>query len=241
MTSAYIIGDIHGMHDALVSLLSRIEEHKRNAGGTAELVFLGDYIDRGPKSYEVLDTVNKLTLNPGIFTKVTALAGNHEDMMIAAVYGQSSYDGWCSNGGTDTINSLMHAYGATWDDIESELMQSSLVKWVANLPVFYELGSVCCTHAGLVHMDMSAAEHDPQDLMWDRSLTRGPHQIYKLRVHGHTPVDHPYINEYAAYIDTAAVYGNKLTCLYIEDVDNPVKVSIISVDTTKPERRLYVN
>src|SRR5690606_25495261 len=83
---AFVIGDIHGELGKLMSLLANIKDHvKLGDSDSYELIFVGDYIDRGPDSFGVLSLVRELQSNPGPFTKVTTLMGNHEDMMIRAI------------------------------------------------------------------------------------------------------------------------------------------------------------
>ena len=76
----YVIGDIHGRLDLLTTLLAEIEQHRAGRGRT--IVFLGDYIDRGPDSAGVVATVRRLqALEPG---SIVCLKGNHEDLMLKA-------------------------------------------------------------------------------------------------------------------------------------------------------------
>ncbi len=91
----YAIGDIHGCHELLMALLQGIEEHA--AGQTYRLVLLGDYVDRGPDSASVLNTVRELQ---ACFPEnLVCLMGNHEAMMLEAVEGQDGSDQWLWNGG----------------------------------------------------------------------------------------------------------------------------------------------
>ena len=86
----YAIGDIHGRLDLLTTLLAQIEQHR--AGRDRTIVFLGDYIDRGPESAGVIATVRRLQARePGC---IVCLKGNHEDLMLKAYRDQSKVNLW---------------------------------------------------------------------------------------------------------------------------------------------------
>ena len=96
------IGDIHGCYDLLLALLGGIEEH---AGGRPyRLVFLGDYIDRGPDSAGVIQTVRQLQQRSP--ETVICLRGNHEQLLVEAADDPDTVLLWLHNGGDAALRSF---------------------------------------------------------------------------------------------------------------------------------------
>lgn len=107
--NTWIIGDIHGMFDPLRRLINRILDWDSRCGALTHLLFLGDYIDYGPSSKEVVDLILELRKN----YKVTTLAGNHEDMMLQFITESELFEQfgnmWFRGaGGQDTVHSFMN-------------------------------------------------------------------------------------------------------------------------------------
>lgn len=215
----YIIGDIHGMYEPLCDLMDKIKEHRiAHSVEDPEICFVGDYVDRGPKSKDVLQYVKTLTESYGgsEYKRITALMGNHEDMMYRALRGSSWYKSiWLSNGGAE----CMESFG--YNNDARALVGDEMIDWVANLPRYYVLNNVAIAHAGIDYEDLLVSEHTEENLLWSRVLRMHPHEIYKYTVHGHTPMNSALVDENVAYIDTGAVFGGSLTCLYIPDTVNP--------------------
>lgn len=239
---AFVIGDIHGELGKLKSLLANIKDHmKLGDSDSYELIFVGDYIDRGPDSFGVLSLVRDLVSNSEPFTKVTALMGNHEDMMIRATavdvpglklshlkeahgWGET----WLCNGGWNTIES----FGGLQDNITNTI-GPNMLDFVKSMPLWYETGAIAVTHAGIDDPDLKCEEHSDDELLWSRVLRTSKHNIYKFTVHGHTPFKRPMIHYGIAYIDTGCgkyktggpgthdTDLGALTALYIPDVNNP--------------------
>lgn len=229
--SILIIGDIHGRLDKLEELWNKLETIHASKLKSSKLVFLGDYIDRGPNSAGVIYFVK--SLQEKYPTHVIALKGNHEDMLIEAVNGDREMKNiFIYNGGLQTLESYDYiSRGLTLMDGIAAIVGKSNIAWLRELPEFYIHGDVGIAHAGLNISDLPADEHSSHDRLWSRGLRKHKHEIYKFTVHGHTPMDEAFINEHVAYIDTGAVFGGKLTCLYIPDVYNPdyTKMELIQV------------
>lgn len=210
--SLYVIGDIHGEYDKLKELYNKIIVHRDayNKIG-ASLCFVGDYIDRGPDSNSVLGFVRSLVdSNPkdlGWDQRVVALMGNHELMAF------TDKESWILNGGIQTYKSYGDDYWAFFKHPDYQ--------WIKKLPKYYVQGKVAVAHAGIDDSELRAEDHSIDDLLWSRKLRMHEHDIYKYTVHGHTPMKEPIVASCVAYIDTGAVFGGKLTCLYIPDTDNP--------------------
>lgn len=196
MSSIFAIGDVHGCARELNELLNLIDAQN---GDT--VVFLGDYIDRGPDSRGVIEAVRAYSPE-GI--NVIRLKGNHEDMMCQAHTDRSSFGWWLRNGGAQTLDS----YGG---HIPAEVLE-----WAASLPTSFAKGGFFFCHAG-VDPDMALANQSDETLMWIRSkFLMSPKNHGAVVVHGHTPVSVPEVKANRINVDTACVYGSALTCVVLD-------------------------
>lgn len=168
----YAIGDIHGRLDLLQQALQLIEGDAGQRG--AEIVFLGDYVDRGHDSRGVIDL---LSGGPGrICDRYVCLMGNHEDMMLQAAGGREPHlSHWLDNGGDATLASYAGA------------IPVEHLRWLQALPRLYEGEHQLFVHAGLMP-GYALAEQKDEWLVWirERFLCAAP-QWDKHIVHGHTP------------------------------------------------------
>ncbi len=212
MRQTYAIGDIHGRADLLSALLQAIASHADRIGARRPLlVFLGDYIDRGPDSKAVLDLV--IDGLPGF--DVVRLKGNHEDMMAAYVFGGDPRmaNCWLMNGGIETLRS----YGVTSNDEISDVVAAipaphrDLLR--AGLALSHREGEYLFVHAGIrpgVPIDRQRA----MDLMWIRGeFLDSPDDHGVIVVHGHTPQERPVARHNRIGIDTGAVWTGRLTAV----------------------------
>ncbi|TAE59418.1 MAG: serine/threonine protein phosphatase [Nostocales cyanobacterium] len=163
-----IIGDVHGYYHGLMRLLDKIAPTS-----TDKVYFLGDLIDRGPESAQVVDFVKQ--------NNYPCLLGNHEQMLLSALSGGfSSSQGiqaWLFSGGQATITSYKTAQIPT-DHIE----------WLRQLPTYIDLGDVWLTHAG-VDPNKAVTEQTTEELCWIRDEFHSmelPYFTNKLIVVGHT-------------------------------------------------------
>ncbi|MBV6341565.1 metallophosphoesterase family protein [Candidatus Magnetobacterium casense] len=205
------IGDIHGCYGLMVDLL---EDVIRFDPDTDELVFIGDYIDRGDKSMHVVTYVN--ALRNKYPESIVLLMGNHELLAHSAfkTRGSNHVQLWFINGGINTINS----YG------NYENAQKHLVPFIDTLRYYYETPSHIFVHGG-IPMGETLQSAQPNALLWDRNYDR---YRGKTIIVGHTP--HKVVTKYksAVAIDTGAVYTGKLSaydpindCVYeAVDLDN---------------------
>jgi serine/threonine protein phosphatase 1 len=207
----YAVGDIHGCLDLLLDLLGRIETDA--AGRRYRLVFIGDYIDRGPDSAGVISTLRRLQdERPG---DVICLKGNHEDLFLRSFARPEVLRNWLYNGG----DAMLESYGA--DGLES--VPEEVTAWVATCPVSFEDDLRCFVHAGL-RPGRSLAEQSDYDRIWIRDeFLIGDHDFGKYVVHGHTPRQDglPELRRYRLNLDTAAVYGGRLTAARFDDRQAP--------------------
>lgn len=204
----YAIGDIHGCYDELVTLMDKIEEHAKGFTTPYKIVFLGDYIDRGPNSRGVIEyliNLKKERPNDMVF-----LMGNHDLMMINT---EKYCEVWLSNGGIQTI--LEYSPDLNPDDI-----LDTHLDFVRSLKRYHVEGSVAFAHAN-IDPDRLCEDTNDAILLWSRGFREIKHFHYKYTVHGHTPIGEALATDSSAYIDTGCVFGNKLTALHIRDCDNP--------------------
>jgi len=201
----FAIGDIHGCYDPLVRLLERIPiDWSRDA-----LVFMGDYIDRGPQSFEVVQHLVELQ---GRHPETVFLKGNHEQMLEDFLSGRDRLT-YLSNGGQQTLDSyLRHASGPGRYPIP-EAHQ----RFFESLRLMFETDSYIFVHAGL-RRGLPLESQRPEDLLWIREkFIDNRHSFGKRVIFGHTPFNEPRVEPNKIGIDTGAVYGNKLTCVQLPE------------------------
>jgi serine/threonine protein phosphatase 1 len=199
------IGDIHGTYNKLVELWDNLKVKADD-----RVIFLGDYVDRGPDSAGVIEFVASLrSENPN----VTLLLGNHEDMMIEGF--KSVYDyNWDSQGGYETMQSLNKKGLSLYSAVEFaySLQLTEIVK--TNLQTYY------FSHAGWNPKQslQSQAQNPDRDIVtWERSHVNKAFGGWSdgCAVFGHTPMDRPFIAKGRIGIDTGAVFGGPLTAVIL--------------------------
>jgi serine/threonine protein phosphatase 1 len=217
----YAVGDIHGRADLLARLLVEIESDAAAHEGVERrtLVFIGDYIDRGPDSRGVIHLLLN-DLPPGF--DVHFLKGNHEALMIDFLEDPLCLEQWRANGAEATLRS----YGVDVDRLIEE--RASPEAWrqafLAALPEphrsFFDtletmvpIGDYLFVHAG-IRPGVPLEEQDPHDLIWIRGeFLRADDDFGKVVVHGHTPTMAPDVRTNRIGIDTGAVFTGRLTAL----------------------------
>lgn len=210
-TLTYAIGDIHGCADLLDRLLARIEAH---AGSESHgLVFLGDYIDRGPDSAGVLKTIRALQRRDP--ERVVCLMGNHEAMLVAALRERGGDDHWRANGGDATL--------ASFAVDEPAAISGDVLDWIEALPTLHEDARRWYVHAGF-RPGCEAPDPDIYSRLWIREpFLSEDHDFGRHVVHGHTPQmsGRPDVRPFRTNLDTAAVYGAALTAGVFTDRQGP--------------------
>jgi serine/threonine protein phosphatase 1 len=226
--AVYAIGDIHGRLDLLDDLLVRISEDAKGyrADQQRDVVFLGDYIDRGSESRGV---VERLLADPlSGFSKVY-LMGNHEEAMLAFLDGQSDGLDWLSFGGLETLLSYgvpLRSMPRSEDAVLS--LRQSLVEAVPRRHVdffrscilHHDAGDYVFVHAG-VRPGIALEGQNPTDLLWIRDdfLRSKVPLPGRIVVHGHTICDLPQNREHRINIDTGAFVSGRLTCLVLRGTE----------------------
>lgn len=214
----YAVGDIHGYAAALETLLRRIEEDaRRSAPDEAPLlVFLGDYIDRGPDSRRVIDAV--LAAEACRTFEVVALKGNHEDALIRFLADPAFADAWIDNWGEATLR----AYGVDpWGGEEVRTRFHAALpdahrRFLSRLVVSHTVGDYHFVHAG-VRPGVALDAQDERDLLWIRhEFLMSGEPFGKVVVHGHTPAYEPEIRPNRIGVDTGCYFTGVLTAVRLE-------------------------
>jgi serine/threonine protein phosphatase 1 len=220
----YAIGDIHGRLDLLTALHGKMvaDRAARPHAGTATVVYLGDYVDRGPASRAVIDCLIGDPL-PGFAT--VHLLGNHEEAMLRFLEDVSIGPDWLSFGGEATLRSYgVHPPQGVMGMRRFEARQQQLV---ANLPpahvaflrglaLSHEAGDYFFVHAG-VRPGVALERQRAEDLLWIReTFLHSTADHGKVIVHGHTPDHAPQVRANRIGIDTGAFASGILTCLVLE-------------------------
>lgn len=191
MTTYYAIADLHGRYDLLDLALKKIAE----VAGSSDhkIITLGDYVDRGPQSNKII--MRLMADQESEHSNLICLKGNHEDMMVESITKLPNINWWVGNGGRQTIES----YGFDWTERSLDdhygikmphgVIPDEHVKWMANLPIFYETEKQLFVHAGVPQSEMNLPPkhaHHLQGMMWmlygkdDDRGWKGKHVV-----HGH--------------------------------------------------------
>jgi serine/threonine protein phosphatase 1 len=200
----YAIGDIHGRLDALERLMEKIAPDLEQD----RLVFMGDYIDRGPQSKGVVDYVLRLK-NAAPPETVICLKGNHEFMFLNFLQGQER-EVFLVNGG---LNTLKDYWGQDWEGLENLVLPPDHERFYQELKLYYATPEYIFVHGGL-RPGVPLEDQEEADLLWIRGeFITAMDDFGRLVVFGHTPFRQPLVLPNKIGIDTGAVYGNLLTCL----------------------------
>ena len=198
----FAVGDIHGCYSKLKQMLARLGWQP---GRGDILLFLGDYIDRGPQSYEVVETLTELTDKAP--DEVITLLGNHEQMFLDFL------------GGAAPPQLFANGQGATIQDYcrpNNELPASHLL-FYRRLLLSYETDDYIFVHAGL-RPGVGLAEQTTDDLLWIRDdFLNSDHDFGKTVVFGHTPLKDPLVAPGRLGLDTGAVFGGPLTAAILPE------------------------
>jgi serine/threonine protein phosphatase 1 len=196
----FAIGDIHGSFTKLANLLRHCHAH----GGDNELrfVFLGDYVDRGRRSREVVDLL--IGLQASTPDQTVCLKGNHEDMLVDAARGNDE-ELWLDNGGDATLAS----YGVRG----AADLPAVHVAWLDRLPLAISDEKRFYVHAG-IYPGVPLQRQTKEAMLWIRARFLSDLRDHgKLIVHGHTPTEsmRPELHHNRLNLDTRAWSGGPLT------------------------------
>ena len=199
----FAIGDIHGCLWSLEKLLNILPVN----WGKDLVIFLGDYIDRGPDPRGVIEKILELKKLYG--GKIITLKGNHEWMFERFLKG-IDIDVFLYNGGGMTLKSYYNKEGYL------EIPEEHL-KFLRELKLYYETEDYIFVHAGL-RPGKELKEQSEEDLLWIReSFYFSEYKFSKTIVFGHTPFPAPLILDDRIGIDTGCVYGGALTAIELPE------------------------
>lgn len=217
----YAIGDIHGRLDLLIALLEKIEIDSETAPDGVQLVFLGDYIDRGPDSAKVVDYLTSFEKQN---SSAQFLLGNHEDTMLKFMELPGKYEDWLHWGGDATLES--YGVGDVWRreaaDLSAELKEKidfDHLDFLARLKPYYEAGDFIFVHAG-IKPGVALDAQQKEDLLWIRGEFHNASKEdrpKKTVVHGHHPTKKPVNLSWRIGVDTGAVFSGSLTAIVLEE------------------------
>jgi serine/threonine protein phosphatase 1 len=225
----YVVGDIHGRSDLLYNLLRKIAFNAARLPPTEqrELIFLGDYIDRGPDSKGVLNLVLS-TIAEHDFWRVTALKGNHEAALLQFLEDPGLWPTWSEFGARETLTSYgvtppdRQAGEADWKRASRELAAAMPIAhrtFLERLELWAERGDYLCVHAG-VRPGAPLTDQSEQDLLWIREdFLRSERRLAKVIVHGHTPAEEAYLGDHRIGLDTGAYATGVLTAVKLQGAD----------------------
>lgn len=212
------IGDIHGCLELLQELLTRIDPDSKN-----KLIFMGDYIDRGPDSAGVLRKLFDLSQTDP--DRITCLQGNHEKMMLEFIddpLGKGAR--WLVNGGIDTLQSFGISGVAERPDPDDameacdaleEALPDGMQAWLAALPLTWNSGNMWCAHAAMDPTKDPSAQ-SPRVLLWGHpDFLDQPREDGNCIVHGHTITPQPISGNSRISVDTGGYMTGQLTAACI--------------------------
>lgn len=230
---AFVVSDIHGMYDEFMELLKNWNREEQ------ELVLLGDYIDRGLQSKEVLGFVYEHMASGG-----TAIKGNHDQMLLDFLSFplklepdyedlQEIYSVWYHQGGQETADSILGTKTASFSPLalRMELLSKSNVKDTLELlEPYYEFGNVLFVHGGIPRWRQpdwkKTKEHE---MLWTRPHPFHKNETSKTIIVGHTPTLNfrmgsndcdIIIGDRTIFIDGACAYGGQLNGIVVDKDGN---------------------
>ena len=225
----YAIGDVHGCHDLLEELVSKIQaDHSERAPKPTVLVFLGDIIDRGPDSRGTIE----FALNLG---KADApcefLMGNHESMMLQVLFGEDTklVKSWLRYGGEECLKSYGVDTAELWNqdslsikEMMKNIIPESHIQFLQSFKSYYEFGDYLLVHAG-IDPKKALSEQKDKDYLWSREpFLSWSGQLEKKIVHGHTICEEPEFCPHRIGIDSGAYLTGRLSGLRIEEGETSV-------------------
>ena len=217
-----VIGDIHGCYNTLKNLI----ESQIIITSDDQVFFVGDLIDRGPRSREVLDYLMQLKLQQ---YHINCVRGNHEEMLLKTLDADSSLQDWFMNGAEETLKSFAIQNVLLNRRENLKLIPEPYITFMQTFPYYYDLEDHIIVHAGLNFNSKDILE-DTHSMIWSRTMEYEAGIIKnKTIIHGHTPITIdrimkivPYQSNKTLNIDSGCVYKNYpgLGVLTAIDLDN---------------------
>jgi len=218
----YAIGDVHGRADLLEKLLDQIEADCADYEQDVFLVFLGDYIDRGFQSRQVIEVLLSDRVQK---YEVAFLKGNHEEALLTFMSDYTHGPKWAAFGGRETLvsygvqppksMSLNDDWQRAQDDFIRALPSTHQI-FLLSLPTSLQIGPYGFVHAGL-RPGVPFDEQTDRDRLWIRDeFLKSSQPTDVLVVHGHTPTVEPFADNRRINVDTGAYFTGRLTAVKLE-------------------------
>lgn len=216
----YAIGDIHGRADLLDRLMTEIEAEESAAAARTQLIFLGDYLDRGPDSPGVIDRLVALSrARP----ETVFLKGNHEAVYLDFLERPAAFEDWLHWGGAETLESygVAQPWSRPVKDLASEMlrrMPGEHFTFIKRLELACAFGDYFFVHAG-VRPGVPLDAQEEHDLLWIRGdfhRASSRERPDKVIVHGHRPTKKAVDAGWRIGVDTGACFSGKLTAAVLE-------------------------
>lgn len=216
----YCIGDIHGRLDLLEEIHRKIVADAHDFNGEKTLIYLGDYIDRGDHSKQVIDLLINRPL-PGF--EHVFLLGNHEQTLLDFLEHPHEVAAWLTYGGRATLHSYgVASHGSSREDLvrlRDEFQQrlpEAHLDFFQEMQLTHVVGTYCFVHAG-IRPEVVIDEQRKEDLLWIRDdFINSAVQHDHVVVHGHSITTEVDWQENRIGIDTGAFHTGVLTCLVLE-------------------------
>ena len=212
------VGDVHGRLDLLERLWGSIEAVARvSAARERTLVFVGDYIDRGLQSRQVVDRL----LEGFAGFETVFLKGNHDETLVQFLADPQLGEVWRNFGGLETLGSygVQHKPGGEWAQTRAEFasrVPEAHLNFFKSLRLHYAVGDYLFVHAG-VRPGLALDHQSEHDLLWIRDeFLNSTMSFGRIVVHGHTPERSPVVRANRIGIDTGAYMTGVLTALVLE-------------------------
>jgi serine/threonine protein phosphatase 1 len=225
-TRVYAVGDVHGRADLLDEVAGLIERDRVSAPAETITVLLGDYVDRGPQSAAVVERLASARFP----TRLCALRGNHEAMLLRFLAEPRFLEVWRGNGGLETlysygvdVSSAMRGEG--YEETRNafrEALPAAHRAFLEATELSATVGNYFFCHAG-VRPGAPLSNQSEDDLLWIRDRFLSYERSFgKIVVHGHTPVARSEVRGNRINIDTGAFATSILTCLALEGEDRRI-------------------
>jgi serine/threonine protein phosphatase 1 len=223
----YAIGDIHGRYDLLLTLLGKIQIHHASLPKpkNLRLIILGDFIDRGPESANIIHLLQNATIETDM---LTVLLGNHEDLMLNSLAGDGeAQTAWLRYGGDATLSSfgidpteMLRLGPRAAAAAMRKVIAQPVIDWLRTRPVMTRSGDYIFCHAGL-RPGVPVAEQAREDLLWIGAdfLESSERFENSVVVHGHSTFTTVEQRTNRIGIDTGAYRTGVLTALYLEGTE----------------------
>lgn len=232
-SAIYAVGDVHGCLNLYQKLESKIVKNGADITGPKLIVLLGDIVDRGPQTAQMIDYM--LSSPPEGFQRI-ALMGNHEDMMCDFLRDPAQNMRWIDFGGYETLQS----YGLTPDPklgfnlpakrlkhMAATCVPIEHVAYLENLPISLDAGDFFLSHAGY-NPKNSLPEQSRDELIWGNPMRLDSTTAEKTAVHGHISVEQVEILSARIAVDTGAYATGILSAVRLMQNEDGPKVDILT-------------